>query len=304
MKAYRGWIIALAAGLCAVLLGLVLVGTGQNAVHYVRENYSPVAGASQTYECRGDRDATARDIRDHERPDADQLNEDTRYLRYGDDMIVVGRSGDLPCRVQLDGTPARSAPGDSSSSVEPSDPAAPPGPPEEAPAGSARSDPRDALSLPETRGDTVTFAAGPADHVPELLDGIGVSLAYFGVGALVLTLGFVMLDLLTPGSLRHHVFVDHRPNAAALFAASAISLAIIVVTVMTNASDSLVLGLIDVAVYGLLGVIFQAVTLVILELLVPGRFRDLVSAPRFSTTVLAVAATLLAVAAVNAAAIA
>lgn len=131
-----------------------------------------------------------------------------------------------------------------------------------------------------------------------------MSLAYFGVGALVLTLGFVMLDLLTPGSLRHHVFVDHRPNAAALFAASAISLAIIVVTVMTNASDSLVLGLIDVAVYGLLGVIFQAVTLVILELLVPGRFRDLVSAPRFSTTVLAVAATLLAVAAVNAAAIA
>nr|WP_187701742.1 DUF350 domain-containing protein [Dietzia sp. E1] len=136
------------------------------------------------------------------------------------------------------------------------------------------------------------------------MDGIGVSLAYFGVGALVLTLGFVMLDLLTPGSLRHHVFVDHRPNAAALFAASAISLAIIVVTVMTNASDSLVLGLIDVAVYGLLGVIFQAVTLVILELLVPGRFRDLVSAPRFSTAALAVAATLLAVAAVNAAAIA
>ena len=102
MKAYRGWIIALAAGLCAVLLGLVLVGTGQNAVHYVRENYSPVAGASQTYECRGDRDATARDIRDHERPDADQLTEATRDLRYGDDMIVVGRSGDLPCRVQLD----------------------------------------------------------------------------------------------------------------------------------------------------------------------------------------------------------
>ena len=144
----------------------------------------------------------------------------------------------------------------------------------------------------------MTIAAGTADHVPELLDGIGVSLAYFGVGALVLALGFVMLDLLTPGSLRHHVFVDHRPSAAAF------SLAIIVVTVMTNASDSLVLGLIDVAVYGLLGVIFQAVTLVILELLVPGRFRDLVGAPRFSTAALAVAATLLAVSAVNAAAIA
>lgn len=148
------------------------------------------------------------------------------------------------------------------------------------------------------------LATGLTDHVPELLDGIGVSLAYFGVGALVLAAGFVVLDLLTPGSLRHHVFVDHRPNAAALHAASSVALAIIVVTVMTNASDRLLEGLVDVAVYGLLGIVFQAVTLVILEIVVPGRFRDLVAAPRFSTSMLAVAATLLAVAAVNAAAIA
>lgn len=144
----------------------------------------------------------------------------------------------------------------------------------------------------------------PTDHIPELLDGIGVSLAYFGVGALVLAAGFVVLDLLTPGSLRHHVFVDHRPNAAALHAASAVALSIIVVTVMVNASDTLAWGLLDVAVYGLLGIVFQAVTLVILELAVPGRFRDLVSAPTFSTASLAVAATLIAVGAVNAAAIA
>ena len=143
-----------------------------------------------------------------------------------------------------------------------------------------------------------------ADHLPDLLDGIGVSLAYFGVGALVLAIGFVVLDVLTPGSLRQHVFIDHRPNAAALHAASSVALSIIVVTVMTNASDELAWGLVDVVVYGLLGVVFQAVTLVILELVVPGRFRDLVSAPTFSTASLAVAATLIAVGAVNAAAIA
>ena len=122
-----------------------------------------------------------------------------------------------------------------------------------------------------------------ADHLPELLDGIGVSLAYFGVGALVLAVGFVVLDVLTPGSLRQHIFIDHRPNAAALHVASSVALAIIVVTVMTNASDDLLWGIVDVVVYGLLGVVFQAVTMVILELVVPGRFRDLVSAPTFST---------------------
>lgn len=143
-----------------------------------------------------------------------------------------------------------------------------------------------------------------ADYLPELLDGIGVSLAYFGVGALVLAVGFVVLDVLTPGSLRQHIFIEHRPNAAALHAASSVALATIVVTVMTNASDDLLWGIVDVVVYGLLGVVFQAVTLVILELVVPGRFRDLVSAPTFSTASLAVAATLIAVGAVNAAAIA
>ena len=143
-----------------------------------------------------------------------------------------------------------------------------------------------------------------ADRLPELLDGIGLSLAYFGVGALVLAVGFVVLDVLTPGSLRQHIFIDHRPNAAALHVASSVALAIIVVTVMTNASDDLLWGIVDVVVYGLLGVVFQAVTMVILELVVPGRFRDLVSAPTFSTASLAVAATLIAVGAVNAAAIA
>lgn len=92
----------LVAGVCVLLLGLALAGAGKNAVRYVRENYTPVAGSSQTYECRGDRAATVRDISDHARPDATRVHEETEYLRYGDDMIMVGRSGGLGCRVQLD----------------------------------------------------------------------------------------------------------------------------------------------------------------------------------------------------------
>lgn len=102
MKPYRAWIIALVAGVCAILLGLVLVGTGKNATRYVKENYSPVAGTAHTYECKGDQTATVRDIRDHEKPDADGSNQGSDYLRYGNDVIIVGRSGGLPCRVQLD----------------------------------------------------------------------------------------------------------------------------------------------------------------------------------------------------------
>lgn len=102
MKGRRGLIIALVGGVMAVLLGLVLVAGGKNAVRYVRDNYTPTAKAANTYNCRGDAEATVADIRDHERPDASQKQGQTEYLRYGDDMIIVGPSGGLGCRVQLD----------------------------------------------------------------------------------------------------------------------------------------------------------------------------------------------------------
>lgn len=102
MNRYRGWIIALVGGVMAILLGLVLVASGKDAVRYVRDNYTPVAGASNTYECRGDQGATVADISNHERPDASSRQEQTEYLRFGNDVIVVGPSGGMTCRVQLD----------------------------------------------------------------------------------------------------------------------------------------------------------------------------------------------------------
>lgn len=93
---------ALIGGGVAILLGFFLVGAGIDAVRYVRENYAPVTTASNTYECRGDKSATVADISDHETPDASGQQGQTEYLRFGDDMIQVGPSGGLTCRVQLD----------------------------------------------------------------------------------------------------------------------------------------------------------------------------------------------------------
>lgn len=102
MNRYKAWIIALVGGVLAFILGVVLVAAGTDAVRYVRENYTPVAGSSQTFECKGDRGATVADISDHERPDAQDTSGGTDYLRYNDDMIMVGASGGLGCRVQID----------------------------------------------------------------------------------------------------------------------------------------------------------------------------------------------------------
>ncbi len=129
------------------------------------------------------------------------------------------------------------------------------------------------------------------------------TLLYFVVGFGVLGLGFLALDLLTPGQLRTQVYTDRNPNAAILLGANHVALALIVVTAIATSADSLGQGLVDSAVYGLLGVVLQAVALRVLDAFVPGHLRDMVNEPRMSGAAWAVGISLVAIGAVNAAAL-
>ena len=82
--------------------------------------------------------------------------------------------------------------------------------------------------------------------------GVLATLLYFVIGFAVLALGFVVLDVLTPGNLRRQVYTDRNPNAAILLAANHLALALIVVTAILTSDDSLGQGLVDSLVYGLL----------------------------------------------------
>ncbi|BBY16801.1 DUF350 domain-containing protein [Mycolicibacterium litorale] len=126
---------------------------------------------------------------------------------------------------------------------------------------------------------------------------------YFVVGALVLAAGFALVDLLTPGNLRTLVFVEYRPNAVAVASGMYAALALVVVSAIIASSNELAQGLVDAAVYGIVGVVLQGVALVVLEVLVPGRFRDLIEAERLHPSAIATAVVLLAVGGVNAAAL-
>lgn len=138
----------------------------------------------------------------------------------------------------------------------------------------------------------------------ELLgQGVIATLLFFVIGFGVLGLGFLALDLLTPGDLRTQVYTDRNPNAAILLGANHLALAIIVVTAILTSSDSLAQGLVDSAVYGLLGVVLQALALRLLDVFVPGHLRNLVNEPRMNGASWAVGVSLLAIGAVNAAAL-
>ena len=136
-----------------------------------------------------------------------------------------------------------------------------------------------------------------------LADGVLATLLYFLVGAGVLALGFLVLDLLTPGNLRTQVYLDKNPNAAILLSANHLALAGIVVTAILTSADSLGQGLVDSAVYGLVGVALQAGALRLLDAVVPADLRGLVNEPRVCGATWAVAVSLLAIGAVNAAAL-
>ena len=137
----------------------------------------------------------------------------------------------------------------------------------------------------------------------QLAEGVLATLLYFLVGAGVLALGFLALDLHTPGDLRRQVYSDRNHNAAVLLGANHLSLAIIVVTAILTSADDLAQGLVDSLVYGLVGVVLQAVALRLLDAFVPGHLRALVTETRSTPAAWAVASSLVAIGAVNAAAI-
>lgn len=139
-----------------------------------------------------------------------------------------------------------------------------------------------------------------------ILHGVVATVLYFLVGAAVLVAGFLMVNLLTPGDLRRLVFIDRRPNAVVLAATMYVALAIVTIAAIYASSNQLAQGLIGVAVYGIVGVALQGVALValvILEIAVPGRFREHIDAPALHPAVFATAVMLLAVAGVIAAAL-
>ena len=136
-----------------------------------------------------------------------------------------------------------------------------------------------------------------------LAQNVVAAVLYFIVGVAVLALGFALADVLTPGSLRRLVFVERRPNAVAVASGMYGALAIVVISAIVASADQLGQGLVDAAVYGIVGVLLQGVALVVLELAVPGRFRDLIADERLHPAAIATAVTLLAVGGVNAAAL-
>jgi uncharacterized membrane protein YjfL (UPF0719 family) len=133
--------------------------------------------------------------------------------------------------------------------------------------------------------------------------GAVATILYFLVGTAVLVLGFIVVDLLTPGKLRQLVFIDRRPNAVILACANYIALAAVIISAIANSYSQLGQGLVGVAVYGLIGVVLQGIAILTMHFVIPGDFHEHVDEPELHPAAFATAVMLLAVGGVTAAAL-
>jgi uncharacterized membrane protein YjfL (UPF0719 family) len=105
-----------------------------------------------------------------------------------------------------------------------------------------------------------------------LIEEILQVLAYTGVGLVILVIGFVALDVITPGRLGQLVMEGNK-GAGLLAASSLFSLGLILYFAIyfTGAGWD---GLDDAAIFGVVGVITQIIGFYILDVLIPGKLAE------------------------------
>ncbi|HEX5598261.1 MAG TPA: DUF350 domain-containing protein [Micromonosporaceae bacterium] len=129
------------------------------------------------------------------------------------------------------------------------------------------------------------------------------TLAYGGLGVVLMGLGFVLVDVATPGRLRDLIWADRNRNAALLLTSNVVSVGIIVVAAIMASEGDFIGGLASAAAYSVLGLLIMAGAFLLLDLFTPGRLGQVLVDPQPHPAVWVSAAVHLAIGAIIAAAI-
>jgi uncharacterized membrane protein YjfL (UPF0719 family) len=138
----------------------------------------------------------------------------------------------------------------------------------------------------------------------DMVAGLGAGLAYALVGIVLLVLGFIALDLVTPGNLRTIVWVERSWNASLVVASGVVAIGAIVTTAIVTSEDEFLRGLSSAGGYGLLGVVLLGVSFWLVDRLTPGDLGQMLTEIDHHPAAYVTAASHLAVGAIVAAAIA
>ncbi|MFC7220330.1 DUF350 domain-containing protein [Streptomyces polyrhachis] len=107
----------------------------------------------------------------------------------------------------------------------------------------------------------------------DILESAGQALLYGVVGLAVMAVGFVALDLVTPGKLFHVVWNERNRGAAVLLGSQSIAVGLVIDQAIraSESEQGLGYGLFSTLLYGLAGVAVMTVVGIVIGLLTPGR---------------------------------
>ncbi|MEU5880421.1 DUF350 domain-containing protein [Spirillospora sp. NPDC047279] len=105
----------------------------------------------------------------------------------------------------------------------------------------------------------------------DVLEGAGATLAYGALGIALMALGYLVVEVTTPGRLGHQIWTEGNRGAALLLSAKLLGVGAIVTTAIVTSDDDLGQGLIDTTVFGLLGIVLMVVAFYLLDLSTPGK---------------------------------
>ncbi|MGW8747455.1 DUF350 domain-containing protein [Streptomyces sp. NPDC055794] len=105
----------------------------------------------------------------------------------------------------------------------------------------------------------------------DIVNGLGRAAAYGGLGLVLLVLGIVLVDLLTPGKLGRQIWEQRNRNAALVLSSALLGIGGIVFTSIWTTYEDFGKGLVSTAVFGLLGLVMMAVAFLVVDLITPGR---------------------------------
>ncbi len=142
----------------------------------------------------------------------------------------------------------------------------------------------------------------------EYWEDLGTDLAsgllYGVVGIALLALGFLVIDMLTPGKLGRQLTVDRNPNAGIIAASGLLAIGIIVTSAIIASEGSLAKGLGQAGGFGVIGILLLGLAFIVIDVITPGKLGDsLMGEEGHEPMVLVMAAALLSVGGIVAAAI-
>ncbi|MEV1052963.1 DUF350 domain-containing protein [Streptomyces sp. NPDC049887] len=138
----------------------------------------------------------------------------------------------------------------------------------------------------------------------DIVNGLGRATAYGALGVVLLVLGIVLVDVLTPGRLGRLIWEERNRNAAVLLSSALLGIGGIVFTSIWTTYDDFGKGLASTAAFGVLGLVLMAVAFWVVDLVTPGKLGATLVEPEPHPAVWVTASCNLAVAAIVSASIA